>query len=152
MYIKSSMMIFAKWEIKMFCVARKCKSGSQLSEFWSGHVSSSLWSNVSGHKSLVGHSAVVSDKVTYWAVGWTAKTSNFTWFPFDQQKYRIHNNACLFTDHCCGKCEKPIVDNPAPLSLRLPRWHCLNCPSFTASLPFSCPWKSRFRVWRYVEI
>ena len=26
MYIKSSMMIFAKWEIKMFCVARKCKS------------------------------------------------------------------------------------------------------------------------------
>ena len=34
----------------------------------------------------------------------------------------------------CGKSEKPIVGN---LSLGLPRCHCLNCPSFTASLPFS---------------
>ena len=59
-----------------------------LSFFWSGHVPSSPWSNVSRVTSLWGHSVVVflkgrslsewvsqsvSDKVTYWAVGWTAK-------------------------------------------------------------------------------
>ena len=50
---------------------------------WSGHVFSSPWSNVSRVTSLQGHSVVVflksslsewvSDKVTYWAVSWTAK-------------------------------------------------------------------------------
>ena len=87
------MMIFAKGEIKMFCVARKCKS------YW--HFMSSC--------SVISGSSM-----------WCKLCLRQIW------------------EADCRKSEKPIVGNPTPLSLRLPRCHCLNCPSFTASIPFSC--------------
>ena len=75
---------------------------SSLSFFWSGHVSSSPWSNVSRVANLWGHSVVVfskgpslsesvsqwvSDKVTYWAVGWTAK--NVIFWNFKPKQYPL---------------------------------------------------------------
>ena len=82
-----------KHEIKMFCVARKCKS------YW--HFMSSC--------------GAISESSMWW-------------------KLCLRQN----WEADCRKSEKPIVGNPTPLSLRLPRCHCLNWPSFTASIPFSC--------------
>ena len=131
------MMIFAKWEIKMFCVARKCKS----------HLASAgaLYVIIrSLHRATPGSHIELS----------AGQLKHPILLGFHLINRNIESTIML-------ACLRTIAVGNVRSQLWIIRLLCLwGCQGGTVliallSLPpshLAVPWKSRFRVWRYVEI